>query len=246
MNTPQAGGETRSAQATLPHLAGRHHRTLEAIFHHPAAHNLEWTDVAALIGAIGELHEKANNEFVFDVAGQRHLMHKPHTKDLTNSEVLEVRHFLTQAKFTPGLPSQPATHPVPAAPSLLIVVDHHGTRIFHVDVSSGDVSQHFIRPYDPHYYLHHLMHKDQAQERGQRAPEEPAYYGRIADAVALGGKIVVVGHGTGKSNAAHHLTEYLQAHHRETYQRIVREITADLSSMTVPQLLERAREALQA
>jgi phosphoheptose isomerase len=86
--------------------------------------------------------------------------------------------------------------------------------------------------------------KDQSRERGQRAPEEPAYYEKIADAVALGGKIVVVGHGAGKSNAAHHLTEYLQSHHRETYQRIVRETVADLSSITTAQLLDVAREAL--
>ena len=56
----------------------------------------------------------------------------------------------------------------------------------------------------------------------------------------------MVGHGAGKSNAAHHLTEYLQSHHRETYQRIVREIAADLSSITTPQLLDLAREALHA
>jgi len=93
-------------------------------------------------------------------------------------------------------------------------VDHHGTKIFDVDVSSDDVSEHVIRPYDPHHFLHHLVHKDQSREQGQRAPEEPAYYERIADAVAPGGKIVVVGHGAGKSNAAHHLTEYLQSRKR--------------------------------
>ena len=83
------------------------------------------------------------------------------------------------------------------------------------------------------------------QGRGQRAPEEPAYYAKIAEAAALGGGIVLVGHGAGKSNAAHHLTEYLHSHHRETYQRIVREIVADLSSITTAQLLDLARQALR-
>ncbi|MGC2223494.1 MAG: hypothetical protein WA624_14620 [Methylocella sp.] len=135
--------------------------------------------------------------------------------------------------------------PNPAAPSLLIVVDHPGTKVFHVDVTSDHASEHVIRPYDPHHFVHHLVHKDQSRERGQRAPEEPAYYEKIADAVALGGKIVVVGHGAGKNNTAHHLTEYLQSHHRETYQRIVREIVADLSSITTPQVLDLARQALR-
>ena len=182
---------------------------------------------------------------MFEVAGKRHVMRKPHTKDLTSSEVIEVRHFLMQAGLSPEVPSQPAAHPNPAAPSLLIVVDHHGTKIFHVDVTSDDASEHVIRPYDPHHFLHHLVHEDQSREEGQRAPEEPAYYEKIADAAALGGKIVVVGHGAGKSNAAHHLTEYLRSHHSETYQRIVREIVADLSSITTPQLLDLARQALR-
>jgi len=53
-----------------------------------------------------------------------------------------------------------------------------------------------------------------------------------------------VGHGTGKSNAARHLTEYLRTHYRETYQRVAGELTADLSSITQPQLLALAGHAL--
>jgi hypothetical protein len=240
-----ANDETSSVATTLSSVTGGRRRTLEAIFHHPSAHNLEWSDVVGLTEKIGHAREKANNEFVFEVAGKRHIMRKPHTKDLTSSEVIEVRHFLLQAGLSPEVPSQRAAHPSPAAPNLLIVVDHRGTKIFQVDVSSDDASEHVIRPYDPHHFLHHLVHENQSREEGQRVPEEPAYYEEIAEAAALGGKIVVVGHGTGNSNAAHHLTEYLRSHHGETYQRVVREIVADLSSITEPQLLDLARQALR-
>jgi len=101
-----------------------------------------------------------------------------------------------------------------------------------------------IKPYDPDHFLHHLTHKDQSRERGQRAPEDASFYERIGAALAAADRIVVVGHGTGKSNAAQHLTEYLRTHHRETYQRIVHEIAADLSAITAPQLLELAEHAL--
>ncbi len=245
MKTIDTDDAASTAAPDLISLTGPRRRTLEAIFRHPSAHNLAWGDVVGMIGHIGHVQEKSNNEFVFSVAGKRHLMRKPHTKDLTGPEVLELRHFLMQAGVSPEHPSEPDAHPDPAAPCLLIVVDHHGTKIFHVDVNSDEASEHTIRPYDPHHFLHHLLHKDQSRERGQRAPEEPAYYERIADAVALGGKIVVVGHGAGKSNAAHHLTEYLKGHHRETYQRIVREIDADLSSITTPQLLELTRRSVR-
>jgi uncharacterized hydantoinase/oxoprolinase family protein len=55
----------------------------------------------------------------------------------------------------------------------------------------------------------------------------------------------VVGHGQGKSNAAHHLIDYLQKHRRETFQRLAGEVSADLSSVSLPQLLELARKALR-
>jgi hypothetical protein len=230
----------------LSAITGSHRRALDAIFRHPSAHNLEWSDVMGLIGKIGDAHEKANGEFVFEVAGKRLVMRKPHAKDMTSDEVIDLRHFLGQAGFSPEHPSEAAVRPNPAAPSLLIVVDHHEAKIFHVDVTSDNASEHVIRPYDPHHFLHHVAHKDQSRERGQRAPEEPEYYEKIANAVTLGGKIIVVGHGAGKSSAAHHLTEYLRLHHRATYQRIVRDIDADLSSITTPQLLDLARGALRA
>ena len=127
----------------------------------------------------------------------------------------------------------------------MIVVDHHEAKIYEIGDLSDDSSAEEIKPYDPHHFLHHLTHKDQSREQGQRAPKDSTFYARIAVAVAVGAKIVVVGHGTGKSNAAHHLTEYLRTHHPDVYQRIVREVVVDLSSTTPPQLLEIARGALQ-
>jgi hypothetical protein len=227
-------------------VSGAHHRTLEALFHHPAAHNLKWTDVIALIDEIGEVHSQANDKFVFEVAGKRQLFHRPHSKDLTSTEVEDIRRFLMHSGSSPEVPSDMTAHPNGLAPDLLMVVDHHGARIFRVDVASADAAEHTIRPYDPHHFLHHLTHKDQSREQGQRTPEEPAFYEKIADAAALGGRLVIAGHGTGKSNAAHYLVDYLRKHHVETYQRVIGEIDTDLSSMTDHQLLGLARETLSA
>jgi hypothetical protein len=224
-------------------VTGAHRRTLDAIFRHPSAHNLEWSDVVALIDTIGAVDPKGGQEFAFEVAGQRHIMRKPHTKDLTGPDVIELRRFLQHAGWSADQPAPVAV--APAAPSLLAVVDHHEARIYHIDVASDDPALHVIKPYDPHHFLHHLAHKDQVREKGQRAPEEASYYEQIAQALATGGRIVLVGHGTGRSNAAHHLTEYLRQRHRETYLRIAHEFVADLSSITTPQLLELAQEGLR-
>ena len=243
MNTLLPGDAAPSFARTLSTLTGTHRRTLEAIFRRPSVHNLEWSDVVGLIDAIGDMHEQANDKFVFEVAGERHLMRKPHTKHLTSDAVIDLRHFLSQAGASPEHPSEAVAYPDPLAPDLLIVVNHHGTKIFQVDISSDDAAKHTIKPYDPHHSLHHLVHKDQSGERGQRAPEEPAYYARVAEAVALGGRVAVVGDGEGERNAAGFLTKYLRLHHPESYKRIVAGTIYDLSAKTSPQLLQIAREA---
>ena len=245
MTMPQTKGRDDVPQQDRSAVTGANRGTFDAIFRHPLAHNLEWRDVVALFEKLGEVEEKSNSEFVFQVLGEEHLMHKPHTKDLTTPQVIEVRHFLLRAGWSPDSEPQPSAPPLSAAPALMIVLDHHGAKIYHVDVTHDDASQHEIRPYDPRHFLHHLTHKDQSHERGQRVPEEPQFYEQIAQAVAAGGRIVVVGHGEGKSNAADHLIEYLRIKHNETYRRVVPEVVVDLSSTTPPQLLDIARRALQ-
>jgi hypothetical protein len=225
-------------------LHGAHLKTLEALFRHPAAHNLEWMDVVSLIEKIGVVHKTSGDRFSFDVGRERFLMHKPHGKDLSASDVADLRHFLQRAGWSPEAPPQATAHLEPPPTTLVVAIDHHGARIYRIDAASGDALKREIRPYDPHHFLHHLTHKEQSREQGQRAPEDPGFYKAVADALAAGGAIVVVGHGAGTSNAAQHLTEYLRTHHRETYLRVVREIEADLSAITAPQLLALAEQAL--
>ena len=244
MKLDKAEARDHAEAANRAALHGAPRRTLEAIFRHPAAHNLEWMDVVELVGKIGTMDQTASGQYDVQVGGRHYLMHKPHTKDLTGSEVTDLRHFLQDSGWSPNATSEAVPHPEPAAPDLMVVVDHHGAKIYRIEPASGDRSEHAILPYDPHHFLHHLAHKGHSQEKGQRAPEDITFYQRIAAAVAAGGRIIVVGHGTGKSNAAEHLIEYLRTHHRESYQRVVSELTADLSSITLPQLQVLAGQAL--
>jgi hypothetical protein len=224
-------------------LHGAHRRTLEALFRHPTAHNLEWMDVIALLEKIGSVQRKANENFAFELAGEHYLVHKPHTKDLTGTEVADLRHFLQRAGWSAAGSSRLTVRRDPSPATLMVVVDHHGAKIYHIQPGSGDPSPYAITPYDPHHFLHHLAHKDQLREEGQRASEDPSFYSRIGHVLAAAGRILVVGHGKGKSNAAHHLLEYLRMHQRETYQRVLREIEVDLSAVTTAQLLEIAEQA---
>jgi hypothetical protein len=164
MTTRQGADLTGTAPADHSIVTGANRRTLDAIFRHPLAHNLVWTDVVALLTKIGEVDERANSEFSLRVNGEHFLMRKPRNKDLESPEVLGLRHFLAKAGWSPALPPLQAVHATTT--NLMVVVDHHGARVFHVDVSADDAAEHIIRPYDPHHFLHHLAHKDQSRERG--------------------------------------------------------------------------------
>jgi hypothetical protein len=226
--------------------------TLETIFRHPIAHNLDWSDAIALFGKIGTVEHKSDGQITFGLGDQRHAFRTAHAKDLAVADVMAVRHLLSREGWSP-----PTAFVAPASlqgaspegserPDLLVVIEHHRARLYRLEVRSADQAAHVIEPYDPHHFLHHLSHKDQSRESGQRAPEDPAFYETVARALVLGGRIVVIGHGRGHSDAARHLIEHLRTHHAEIFQRVAPEVAADLSALTSRQLLDVGRRALSA
>jgi DNA-binding MurR/RpiR family transcriptional regulator len=114
--------------------------------------------------------------------------------------------------------------------------------LFAIQGSSKTASR--LQPYDPHHFRHHLTHREDRELRGQREPEEPSYYAQIAAALAPARRIVLLGHGSGHSNAAAHLEELLRAKHPDIARRVVATRAVDLSAMTEAQLLASASQVL--
>ena len=57
-------------------------------------------------------------------------------------------------------------------------------------------------------------------------------------------EIVLIGHATGKSNAADFLKEYLKTHHPDISQRVIASERADLSAVTESEIEARAKRHL--
>jgi hypothetical protein len=219
-------------------------RTLDAIYRHPLSHNLSWREVVSLIAAIGDAEEKVNGEVVFRVGDARVSITRPHAKDLLAADVIDLRHFLTRAGWSPEaiIPSEPAADPEPQAPSLVVVVDHAGAKVYRID-SDADPA-HAASASDPRHLLHHVERSQRDADRDETYPVDDHVFEQVAATVASGGPIVVIGHGKGQSNEAAHLTAYLKRHHHDIYLRIAKEIAADLPSLTTPELLQLGRHAL--
>ncbi len=230
----QQGNETGAGNlAGLGDLGAAHRRTLDAVLRHPTAQNLEWMDVISLFERIGAVRQKSNDKVSFEFAGQHLVLSRGHGKDLGASEVAGLRQLIQRAGGS-GEGSSSSVAQTHAA--VVVEIDHHSARLFNVGPRSGEAKVREISPYDPHHFLHHLTHKDQSREQGQRSPEDPSFYARISEALANAPQIVLVGHGKGKSNAAAHLMEYLARHHPQTHQRVVRTIETDLSALTPAQI----------
>lgn len=230
--------------ATPHRIFNRDRRTLEAIFRHPVPGNIGWSDALHLIDRLGTARQEPNGRLLFAIGEHRHVFHQPHAKELTPEEVAQLRRFLESVGVTPA--SVDVVEEDRGAESrtvdMVVAIDHHRTRLFTIEGASETART--LRPYDPHHFLHHLTHRQDRELRGQREPEEPSYYSQIAAALAPARRIVLLGHGTGHSNAAAHLEEVLRAKHPEIYGRIVATKAVDLSAITEPQLLALALETL--
>jgi hypothetical protein len=222
-------------------VTGSDRRTLDEIFRHPLLHNLSWREVVTLFTAIGEAEEKHNGEFVFRVGAEHLSMKRPHDKDLTGPDVMDVRHFLTRTGWSPDASASPRADFAPPSPSLIVVIDHVEAKIYRIDRSID--GSHGVAASDTRHMSHHLERNAHDEDRDETYPNDERFFERIADAVSAGGDIVVIGHGKGQSNEADHLCAYLQAHHKLTYARIMREIVADLPHLSTPELLELGRHA---
>jgi hypothetical protein len=242
MSRPEPNGAAASnLNATV---TGADRRTLDAIFRHPLAHNLSWREVVALMGTIGGADEKQNGDVLFHAGLEQLSMKTPHTKDLSVSDVMDLRHFLTRAGWSPDAAASSPTQARSEADaqSLIVVIDHAGAQVYRIDLFADDADG--VTAHDPRQLLHHLERKRHDEDRDETYPADERFFEGVSAALASGGHIVVIGHGKGQSNEAAHLTAYLKRRHPETYQRIVREIVADLGRLTTPERLKLGRDAL--
>jgi hypothetical protein len=218
-------------------------RTLEAIFHYPVPHNLSWMDTLRLLTHLGSAEEKSDGKYSLTVKGRHVVFHKPSGKHLDAREITELRHYLTSAGVSPQNPRGTEPLAAPESVGIVVLIDHHGAKLYRIDLASNQQAE-TVKPYDPHHFLHHLHHRDELREHGQRAPEDLTFYDRIAEALREADRVVLLSHGAGTSNASQILAERLKKRHPNVYARIVRQADMNTSAMTEAEIIACARQAL--
>lgn len=81
----------------------KHRRTLEAIVQRPTQAGIVFTDIEALVVAVGgEVRHGDGSRVVFEINGTRRYLHRPHPgKEAKRYQVEEIRSWLTEQGIVP-------------------------------------------------------------------------------------------------------------------------------------------------
>jgi hypothetical protein len=80
-----------------------HHRlTVQKIFGHPINHNIQWHDVICLMERCGPVHESHRGNWTVMIDSEFQMIGRARGRDLTDDEVVRVRHLLSALGVTPS------------------------------------------------------------------------------------------------------------------------------------------------
>ena len=216
-----------------PSLSGSYLRTFERIFQHPLSHNLEWREVHALFGHLGQIAEEPNGNFKVTRNGQVLVLHAPRTKDVEKAdELIGIRHFLERSEKPVALLDEKKS-------LWLVVIDHHEARLFRPDMQGATMLQ--ILPHEPSEFFRHAPNSKEFA-RGREKPEANSFFAPVAKALQNAGKILLFGNGTGTSSEMDLFAAWLKSHHPEVAARIIGTVAIDEHHLTNEQILAKARE----
>jgi hypothetical protein len=84
-------------------MKAKHRRILEAIFATPTRGGIVFSDIEALVIAIGgDVREGEGSRVVFELKGNRRYLHRPHPgKETKKYQVEDLREWFRQLEVTP-------------------------------------------------------------------------------------------------------------------------------------------------
>ncbi len=84
-------------------MKAKHLRVLKAIFAVPTQGGIIFSDIEALVAALGaDIREGAGSRVVFELKGSRQYLHRPHPgKEAKKYQVEELREWLKTLEVTP-------------------------------------------------------------------------------------------------------------------------------------------------
>lgn len=87
---------------------------------------------------------------------------------------------------------------------------------------------------------HHVKQAQHHKGHGVDA-DEKIFFESITKAISPASEVLVLGHGSGKSNAAHNFVNFLKDKHKDVATKIVAELDLDIDRLSENEVLAQAR-----
>lgn len=202
----------------------QHARTLQALFHHPLKHDLRISDVEALLQHLEIAVEPlADHRLRVQLpSGEMMVLHAAaglHHPYLDEEGILRLRRLLERGGITTEHPegSEPTVRGDQAR-RLVIHLDHRGAQLWWLD--DGELDSAKLQPHGLWSSHQRLSHRHDRDVAGQRAPLDFTYINQLSGAVMEADRVLLLGHGHGRSDLRQLLQDHLQQHHPEALDRI--------------------------
>ena len=123
--------------------------------------------------------------------------------------------------------------------NVVAVIAFRDTEIYATDAGSGVRPERAVAPDRRGRF--HKVHHHAGNPSGTYEDDSAEYWEAIARDLAPAGAILVLGHGHGKANAAHHWVNYVQKHHPDVAAKVVADVRVDIEHLDERQVLALAQ-----
>lgn len=120
----------------------------------------------------------------------------------------------------------------------VVAIDFNHARIYAIDAPTH-ARPDAIRAQDPWNLDHNLYHRDGNPDGHYDIDliDTDKFFQTIAHEISAADEVLLLGHGTGKSNASHLFEAYLRRHYSDVADKIVADVRCDIDDITDSQLL---------
>lgn len=209
----------------------KHIHTLSELYTHPIARNIKWQELIPGLTSIGIVYsDKKGSHQHFTPNGHTVTLGHAEHDNLDAEEIVKLRHFISTSAAT-----QNETPDL--SQDIIIAIDHHQAIVFHAPGTALEArTEHHA---DTSQIKSRVLHKHPTSPPfNDNGPDiDNSYYNAMINEMSKARRIVILGHGTGTSNAASQLIAKIFNKNPGIARRIAAIQRCDLEAMSEPQIV---------
>ncbi|MYM19801.1 hypothetical protein GSY69_07415 [Brevibacterium sp. 5221] len=210
-------------------------KTKERILASPAPRDIEWTHFITMWENYADrVEQESGDRLAVDMNGHRQVFRRQHDGLVGIEDIEHARHLFAKHESTEG-----------TGRLFVVTLTEEDARFYDFDLSAHDVEvDAHEHEKNPDSRGHHMRTVEKKTGRDDENDLKRFFDDLVADLNrdAAGRDFVLLGHGTGKSNAAQAFAEYLEKGSHPLHAHVVAVGDIDLSAAGEPEIEKKAQE----